>query len=125
MEHFNTLTQHATALSKSSMGLVGELTKMASSISSFQGEQQKNILELFKLVADIQNPTVSMEDRFKKIHESVDKIHDSYKATTQVLTPSILTSEPSQETTPTEIPPAGGRKSRRNSKRKTRKQRRS
>jgi hypothetical protein len=100
-EQFNKFTQHATAIQQSTMGLVGELTKISKSMSTLQGEQQKNIIELFKLVADIQNPTVPMDDRFKKIHESVDRIHDSYKATTQVLSPSTT---------------SGGYKSRRNNR---------
>jgi hypothetical protein len=50
-----------------------------------------------------------MDDRFKKIHESVDKIHDSYKATTQALSP--------------EPPSSGGRKSRRNKRNSKRKNR--
>ncbi len=40
MEHFNRLSQHATALSQTGMGIVGELTKMATSISNFQGEHK-------------------------------------------------------------------------------------
>jgi hypothetical protein len=117
MEHWNTLTQHANALGQSTMGVLGELTKISKSISNFQGEQQKNVIELFKLVADIQNPTIPMDERFKKIHASVDKIHDSYKATQQLVMPATPVEPPATPAT------TGGkrRKSRRN-KRNTRKQ---
>ena len=86
---------------------------------------KKNVIELFKLVADIQNPTIPMDERFKKIHASVDKIHDSYKATQQLVMPPEPPEKP--PSTPLEPPatPAttGGkrRKTRRN-KRNTRKQ---
>jgi len=74
---------------------------------------KKNVIELFKLVADIQNPTIPMDERFKKIHASVDKIHDSYKSPKQLVMPA----------TPSTPATTGGkrRKTRRN-KRNTRKQ---
>jgi hypothetical protein len=111
MEHFNAFTKKATSaantMSQTTMGLVGEITTIAKKMSNLQGEQQKNIIELFKLVADIQNPSIPMDDRFKKIHESVDRIHDSYKATTQALPP-------------TQPRVTGGRKTRRKSRRSRR-----
>jgi len=124
MDQFNQLTQQASTLKDSSMGVIGELTKLASSISNFQGDQQKNIIDLFKLVADIQNPTIPMDERFQKIHASIDKIQDSYKATQQLITAPPAT--PETPAAPPATPPASGgnrRKSRRNkrNKRKTRK----
>ena len=47
MEHWNTLTQHANALGQSTMGVLGELTKISKSISNFQGEQQKKCNRTF------------------------------------------------------------------------------
>jgi hypothetical protein len=116
MEHWNTLTQHANALGQSTMGVLGELTKISKSISNFQGEQQKNVIELFKLVADIQNPTIPMDERFKKIHASVDKIHDSYKATQQLVMPVATPEEPPSTTATT----GGKRRKTRRNKRNTR-----